>query len=79
MSHSSHDPLSPRDQISDITSFLPSSQRIALENAQEVLECLVIRRSEDTQFLRSSAKCESEPSVVSARLLEQFIVQLTLH
>jgi hypothetical protein len=52
-------------QILDITHLLPPDQRTALENLEEVLECVVVRRSRDPKFIHASQECNGDLLVVS--------------
>jgi hypothetical protein len=58
-------------QILDITRLLPPDRRTALENLEEVLECIVIRRARDSNFMHASEECNDLSLVVSFYRIDQ--------
>ncbi|KAG6855063.1 hypothetical protein C0991_005992 [Blastosporella zonata] len=47
-------------EISDVTPLLPEKQRSIFEGNKEVLECIVIRKAKDGQFIRASRACKPD-------------------
>ncbi|KAG6833783.1 hypothetical protein H0H87_001215 [Tephrocybe sp. NHM501043] len=50
-------------EISDVTQHLPPRQRSIFDANNEVVECIVVRKSTDAPFIRASRDCSPESTV----------------
>ncbi|KAK7470882.1 aspartate--tRNA ligase msd1 [Stygiomarasmius scandens] len=57
-------------EIRNITDFLPPEAKTSFEQADEILECIVIRRSQHPEFWTACKKSEIEQSVEFLKLTE---------
>lgn len=67
-------------QIQDLTPLLPHRDQLSLADLGQVLETLVVRRSEDLPFVRANERHQlsHEPAVVRSRTRLATFIVLTL-
>ncbi|TFK43163.1 hypothetical protein BDQ12DRAFT_674504 [Crucibulum laeve] len=49
-------------EIINLTDLLPRDTQVVSDPEQEILECIVVRKSSDSEFIRASRACESTAS-----------------
>lgn len=55
----------------NITHNLPPDIHGTYEKSEEVLECIVVRKSQDSEFIRASKACKDNLDVVCYILIHQ--------
>ncbi|KAE9399020.1 hypothetical protein BT96DRAFT_965777 [Gymnopus androsaceus JB14] len=58
-------------EITDITPFVPPSQKAFLDERGEILEAIIIRKSQQPGFWQTSKKCEVDPLVETIFITEE--------
>ncbi|KAJ7937263.1 hypothetical protein B0H13DRAFT_2302978 [Mycena leptocephala] len=52
-------------KILDVTDLLPPAERLAFDSRAEILECIPIRQSQESQFLHVSQQCAVDPPLTA--------------
>ncbi|EEB98121.1 hypothetical protein MPER_02427 [Moniliophthora perniciosa FA553] len=58
-------------EIIDITENLPAVDRMGFETNKEILECIVVSKSNTPDFVQASRKCERDPAVEPFNISEK--------
>ncbi|KAI3596727.1 aspartyl-trna synthetase [Moniliophthora roreri] len=58
-------------EIIDITENLPAVDRMEFETNKEILECIVVSKSNTPDFVQASRKCERDPAVEPFNISEK--------